>query len=107
MEKESRRSKANSLRMIARSDIQAAMLGAISDGQYMNTASSIGHPFGSGDAGWYSSLPPFEQRVIWLTPVRTRLTRFSRLAAVAQDIVDLKPPTMPSQSDWILNLNWH
>jgi hypothetical protein len=48
MEKESRRSRANSLRMIARSDIQAAMLDAISDGQYMNTASSIGHPFGSG-----------------------------------------------------------
>jgi hypothetical protein len=48
MEKESRRSRANSLRTIARSDIQAAMLDAISDGQYMNTASSIGHPFGSG-----------------------------------------------------------
>ena len=42
------------------------------------------------DAGWHSSLPPFEQRVIWLTPVRTRLRRVSELAAIAQDIVDLK-----------------
>jgi hypothetical protein len=37
-----------------------------------------------------SSMPTFEQRVICLTPVRTRLTRLSELVAVAQAISGFK-----------------